>query len=80
MMMSALETLMGLLKEYQTITNEAAKAEEELAKRREDAAKAAEKAEQDLERQKIEGKAKVGREITAAQEELDSVNAKLDRM
>lgn len=75
-----LREMQSIQQELTRATEEAARAEAELTKKREDAAKAAQKAEQELEKKRIEGKANVGREIAATQEELDTVNGKLERI
>lgn len=74
---NSLKTLQALQKEYNSQTDAAAKAEEQLAAKRKEAADAALNAKIAEDKSYIEGKAKIGEQITDAQKDYDTVTKKL---
>lgn len=77
---NTLKTLESLQREYEQQTQAAARAEEELARKRKESADAALQAKTAETKQYIEGKASIGKQITDAQKDYDTVTAKLERM
>lgn len=77
---NSLKTLQALQKEYNSQTDAAAKAEEQLAAKRKEDAEAALDAKMAENKAYIEGKAKIGEQITDAQKDYDTVTGKLEEM
>lgn len=80
LMMQALETLIPLLNEYQAAQKAATDATQKAADAAKKKAEEDAKFEQDLEKQRLEGKAGIGRDITKEQENLNSITAQLQQL